>query len=181
LCVLQQSGVALEGPPFQSLQFLVRDWSHFTDIEEKDPKLAEKASEKYLQDCFKERKHDDAGLRERIKMSYDHVSCSLLPHPGKTMIRSTWDGNIEAIDRDFVLHVNHFIRQVFGSHSIPLKRSLIPGYITSLLPVFLFLFLFLFYPLVSNVMIILFVLLLFLFLFLFLCFLFLYIYIFIFV
>eukprot|EP00300_Choanocystis_sp_HF-7_P021003 c20716_g2_i1.p1 GENE.c20716_g2_i1~~c20716_g2_i1.p1 ORF type:complete len:584 (-),score=156.01 c20716_g2_i1:52-1770(-) len=107
----------------QHLYLLIRDWMHFTNAE--DLMLCEREELKYLEESLRPRQHD-GGSRDRILKSYRKVSCALLPHPGKKMAGRGWNGDLSAVDSEFIVHIDRFVRRLFG-HDLTLKQALIPG------------------------------------------------------
>ncbi|XP_005988852.1 atlastin-3 [Latimeria chalumnae] len=86
--------------PFQSLMFLVRDWS-FPYEYDFGLKGGMDFLEKRLQ--VRENQHEEIqNVRKHIHSCFTHVSCFLLPHPGLEVATSPhFDGRIKDIDHDF--------------------------------------------------------------------------------
>ncbi|XP_028982914.1 atlastin-2 isoform X2 [Betta splendens] len=86
--------------PFQSLTFLIRDWSypyeHHYGLEGGHAFL-----EKRLQ--VKENQHEELqNVRKHIHSCFSNISCFLLPHPGlKVATNPYFDGRLKDIDSDF--------------------------------------------------------------------------------
>jgi atlastin len=85
-------------PPFQTLQFLVRDWNEFEDLEQKDlddMKTLEASMTEYLTHVLatNEKSNDDlVSVRKHIKDCFETVDAFLLPHPGFEVIKKNYDG-----------------------------------------------------------------------------------------
>ncbi|XP_026111927.1 atlastin-2-like isoform X2 [Carassius auratus] len=86
--------------PFQSLMFLVRDWSypyeHAFGLDGGNQFL-----EKRLQ--VKQNQHEELqNVRKHINSCFSKISCFLLPHPGlKVAINPHFDGRLQDIDDEF--------------------------------------------------------------------------------
>ncbi|XP_026077790.1 atlastin-2-like isoform X1 [Carassius auratus] len=86
--------------PFQSLMFLIRDWSypyeHSFGLEGGNEFL-----EKRLQ--VKQNQHEELqNVRKHINSCFSKISCFLLPHPGlKVAINPHFDGRLQDIDGEF--------------------------------------------------------------------------------
>lgn len=98
------------GPPFQHLQFLVRDWQNFSD--EDDIPMCLKEMPEALDNAMVA-KVDDQGTRAEIKSAFNLIKCFLLPHPGKAMAHKSFDGSLETIDPAFLRLVDIFIQRLF--------------------------------------------------------------------
>jgi len=85
------AGEAKRLPPFQQLQFLVRDWQNFEDDDDVDKCLAEMP---VALDTALKQNVDDDGTREAIKAAFERLSCFLLPHPGIAMTKKKYDGDL---------------------------------------------------------------------------------------
>ncbi|XP_013390421.1 atlastin-2 [Lingula anatina] len=86
--------------PFQSLEFLVRDWSfpYEHDFGEKGGNgLLEKRLE------LKARQHEELqSLRKHIRSCFEKIGCFLLPHPGlKVATNPHFDGRLADIEEEF--------------------------------------------------------------------------------
>ncbi|XP_052354647.1 atlastin-2-like isoform X1 [Oncorhynchus keta] len=86
--------------PFQSLMFLIRDWSypyeHNYGLEG-----GKRFLEKRLQ--VKQNQHEELQtVRKHIHSCFSNIGCFLLPHPGlKVAINPMFDGRLKDIDGDF--------------------------------------------------------------------------------
>ncbi|XP_056251307.1 atlastin-2-like isoform X2 [Seriola aureovittata] len=86
--------------PFQSLMFLIRDWSypyeHYYGLEGGNTFL-----EKRLQ--VKQNQHEELqNVRKHIHSCFSNIGCFLLPHPGlKVATNPYFDGRLKDIDGDF--------------------------------------------------------------------------------
>eukprot|EP00457_Paulinella_chromatophora_P002455 gb/GEZN01002460.1/.p1 GENE.gb/GEZN01002460.1/~~gb/GEZN01002460.1/.p1 ORF type:complete len:591 (-),score=142.89 gb/GEZN01002460.1/:701-2374(-) len=103
------------GPPFQSLQFLVRDWQHFSD--ESDLARCLKEMPDALTTALKQNVDDD-GTREAIKAAFQNLSCFLLPHPGLPVTKKQYDGDLRVVQRDFWRLVTQYLNKVSIDSSV---------------------------------------------------------------
>lgn len=103
-----------EKKPFQTLQFLVRDWEHFEDdwtmaqcqeqvmkhlATHTDPKeVVENSTVIALHDLF----HD--------------IRCFCMPHPGLKITKATWSGDVADIGNDFVRFADALAGDIFDQH-----------------------------------------------------------------
>mmetsp|Transcript_82494 Transcript_82494/g.230024 ORF Transcript_82494/g.230024 Transcript_82494/m.230024 type:complete len:587 (-) Transcript_82494:131-1891(-) len=97
--------------PFQSLDFLVRDWRHFGDemsVEDCRKQMAEHLSRHVDPNRVREN-HSAQALRDMFR----RISCFCLPHPGRAVEKETWCGAHRDIDRDFLRMVDEYVREVF--------------------------------------------------------------------
>merc|ERR1712142_300251 len=62
----------LEMYPFQTIEFLIRDFPHFDDISDIPQCLSE--MEPYLEKILSSRSHDE-GTRDRIKQTFQNIKC----------------------------------------------------------------------------------------------------------
>jgi len=107
-------------PPFQRLEFLVRDWPLFEDGQSDEEMEASMAA--YLEEVFAERKADDlAFTREQIQACFQDISAWLLPHPGFAVTKLKYDGSTDQIDGLFKRSVSRFLDGVFSKGVAPKK------------------------------------------------------------
>ncbi|XP_031419463.1 atlastin-2-like isoform X2 [Clupea harengus] len=86
--------------PFQSLMFLIRDWSYPYE-HEYGLEGGKTFLEKRLQ--VKQNQHEELQtVRKHIHSCFSNIHCFLLPHPGlKVAINPNFDGRLHDIDEDF--------------------------------------------------------------------------------
>jgi atlastin len=105
--------------PFQRLQFLVRDWQNFDkEYHEGDTIEAFHAihaeMEKYLTEVLRTRESSDLqSTREQILRCFQKLDCFLLPHPGFSVVKKNYDGNIQRIQPEFRALINQYVRLIF--------------------------------------------------------------------
>jgi atlastin len=98
--------------PFQTLDFLVRDWKHF----KKDMTV------QACKDNMKEhlaRHTDPTRVRENstaemLNSMFQNIGCYCLPHPGFAIEDDDWTGAISDVGKDFFRFADLYIRDVFG-------------------------------------------------------------------
>jgi len=98
--------------PFQSLDFLVRDWRHFREnwtVEQCKEQMAEHFSKH-----VNPKKVVENSTAEALHSMFRRMQCFCLPHPGLTIERETWTGNVHDISSDFVRFVDAYVREVFS-------------------------------------------------------------------
>ncbi|XP_041645379.1 atlastin-2 isoform X2 [Cheilinus undulatus] len=94
--------------PFQSLMFLIRDWSypyeHKYGLEGGNHFL-----ERRLQ--VKQNQHEELqNVRKHIHSCFSNIGCFLLPHPGlKVATNPYFDGRLKDIDGDFKKHLTKLV------------------------------------------------------------------------
>uniref|UniRef100_A0A8C4R528 Atlastin GTPase 2 n=1 Tax=Eptatretus burgeri TaxID=7764 RepID=A0A8C4R528_EPTBU len=112
--------------PFQSLMFLVRDWSFPYEFQyglHGGMKLLEKRLK------VSENQHEELqSVRKHIHSCFSHIGCFLLPHPGLEVATNPYfDGRIADIDRKFKKHLlevvplllepkNLVVKEINGTH-----------------------------------------------------------------
>jgi len=108
-------------PPFQKLDFLVRDWQNYED--EEDEELMDKEMKEYLQSVFKERDAKDLQeTRQHISESFEQVSCFMLTHPGFAVTKKKYEGSVKAVDDTFLTLLDRYCRKVFDSKDLEPKQ-----------------------------------------------------------
>mmetsp|Transcript_33657 Transcript_33657/g.101393 ORF Transcript_33657/g.101393 Transcript_33657/m.101393 type:complete len:601 (-) Transcript_33657:48-1850(-) len=108
-------------PPFQRLEFLVRDWTEFDDDmtdADMDAQMAQ-----YLEEVMSSRAADDLQFtREQITQCFETLGCRLLPHPGFAVTKKAYDGSIGAIEPLFKRCAHGLMEHVFGAGALEPKR-----------------------------------------------------------
>jgi len=107
--------------PFQSLDFLVRDWANF-----EDEWTLEKCKEQMAQHRDRHlnpEKVVENSTAEALQCMFERIECWCLPHPGLKINKATWTGNVDDIDPDFVRFLDEYVHQVF-SEGLKVKRIL---------------------------------------------------------
>uniref|UniRef100_A0A8C7DW98 Atlastin-1 n=1 Tax=Naja naja TaxID=35670 RepID=A0A8C7DW98_NAJNA len=107
--------------PFQSLIFLVRDWSfpyEFTYGAEGGAKFLEKRLK------VSGNQHEELqNVRKHIHSCFTNISCFLLPHPGlKVATNPNFDGKLREIDDDFIKNLKILIPWLLSPKSLDVKE-----------------------------------------------------------
>ena len=104
--------------PFQQLDFLVRDWQNFTDEDDMEGCLREIDS--YKDSFFTERSAEDLKTtRDQINNCFQKLGVFLLPNPGKEVMRKTYNGDIHAVDKNFLVLLGFYIEHIFQTCLMP--------------------------------------------------------------
>ncbi|CAJ0956253.1 unnamed protein product [Ranitomeya imitator] len=107
--------------PFQTLMFLVRDWSFPYEY----PYGAE-GGDKFLEKRLrvKEHQHEEIqNVRKHIHSCFTNVSCFLLPHPGlKVATSPQFDGRLKDIAPEFTEQLSELVPLVLGPRSLMEKE-----------------------------------------------------------
>jgi len=100
-------------PPFQRLEFLVRDWTEFEEsLSDGD---MEQQMATYLDEVMALRHADDLQFtREQISQCFESIGCRLLPHPGFAVTSKKYDGSTAVVEPLFKRCVDRFMRSVFS-------------------------------------------------------------------
>nr|XP_018670379.2 guanylate-binding protein 1-like [Ciona intestinalis] len=107
-------------PPFQGLIFLIRNWE-MTDFDN-----GIKGGKKYLKTVTEVQLEENRMVRQNLKTSFSQVSCSLMPHPGKTVaLRKAKDDSaisICDIDKEFLETADGLAKQLFKRENVLVKK-----------------------------------------------------------
>lgn len=119
--------------PFQSLDFLVRDWKHYKKEMNIDTCRAQ--MKEHLGRHVDPAKVREASTAEVLTSMFHGIDCFCLPHPGFALEDDDWKGTIADISPDFIRMADVYIRDVFqtnlsskkilGSELTPLTFSLV--------------------------------------------------------
>uniref|UniRef100_A0A3Q2YII4 Atlastin GTPase 2 n=1 Tax=Hippocampus comes TaxID=109280 RepID=A0A3Q2YII4_HIPCM len=107
--------------PFQSLMFLIRDWSfpyeHDYGLEGGDAFLS-----KRLQ--VKQNQHEELqNVRKHIRSCFSNIGCFLLPHPGlKVSTNPRFDGRLRDIDGDFKRELSRLVPLLLAPERLVVKE-----------------------------------------------------------
>lgn len=112
-------------PPFQRLEFLVRDSSTIAKLSS-DPGQAVDHMSSYLDSVFSQVNLKDLRtVRGQILECFRDISCYMLPHPGEVVAEEpSFTGDIDQIRDKFRVLVERYVHVVFDEQLEP-KRS--PG------------------------------------------------------
>ncbi|CAK9040794.1 unnamed protein product [Durusdinium trenchii] len=99
--------------PFQSLDFLVRDWRHFRDdwtVEQCKDQM-----QQHLSRHVNPQKMVENSTAEALHAMFKRLNCFCLPHPGLIIEKDTWSGNVSDINKDFIRFMDLYVRDVFST------------------------------------------------------------------
>mmetsp|Transcript_80005 Transcript_80005/g.232288 ORF Transcript_80005/g.232288 Transcript_80005/m.232288 type:complete len:592 (+) Transcript_80005:106-1881(+) len=105
--------------PFQSLDFLVRDWANFED--DWTMEQCKEQMNKHLDKHVNPDKVVENGTAESLQRMFDRIGCHCLPHPGLKIQKAAWSGTVTDIDRDFIRFIDDYVREVFTVGLTPKK------------------------------------------------------------
>ncbi|KAK6749297.1 hypothetical protein RB195_001727 [Necator americanus] len=107
--------------PFQSLQFLVRDWS-FPYEAEFGYDGGQKIMEERLQVSAKQ--HPELQqLRQHIRSCFESISCFLMPYPGiKVATNPAFTGSLADIEPEFQQQLRIMIPRLLDSNNLAMKE-----------------------------------------------------------
>lgn len=110
-----------QAKPFQTLLFLVRDWS-FPYEAEYGFQGGERLLEKRLQ--ITDRQHPEhQQLRQHVRSCFEKISCFLMPHPGlKVAVNPEFRGQIDDIDAEFQQQLRSLIPRLLDAENLVLKK-----------------------------------------------------------
>ena len=109
--------------PFQTIEFLVRDWQHFDADEDGEIEPLEEEMSAYLEKVLGEREAQELqNTREHIKMCFDEISCYMLTHPGMAVMNKKYDGDTKKIDTVFLKLLDRFCKNVLGGKCLQPKK-----------------------------------------------------------
>ncbi|XP_063803626.1 atlastin-1 isoform X2 [Pseudophryne corroboree] len=107
--------------PFQSLIFLVRDWSFPYEFS-----YGADGGTKFLEKRLKvsENQHEELqNVRKHIHSCFTNISCFLLPHPGLTVATNPkFDGKLIEIDEEFIRNLKVFIPWLLSPENLDIKE-----------------------------------------------------------
>lgn len=105
--------------PFQSLDFLVRDWRNY----KKDwpVEKCEEQMEEHLSRHVDPTKVRENSTAEALQSMFNRIKCFCLPHPGLIIEEEDWTGKVADISREFIRFVDLYVYQVFTEGLAPKK------------------------------------------------------------
>uniref|UniRef100_A0A3B5R8S1 Atlastin GTPase 1 n=1 Tax=Xiphophorus maculatus TaxID=8083 RepID=A0A3B5R8S1_XIPMA len=106
--------------PFQSLIFLVRDWSFPYEFP-----YGQDGGMKFLEKRLKvKNQHEELqNVRKHIHSCFTNISCFLMPHPGlKVATNPHFDGRIKEIDGEFINNLKILVPWILSPRNIDVKE-----------------------------------------------------------
>uniref|UniRef100_A0A8C3IC39 Atlastin GTPase 1 n=1 Tax=Chrysemys picta bellii TaxID=8478 RepID=A0A8C3IC39_CHRPI len=107
--------------PFQSLIFLVRDWSFPYEFS-----YGADGGSEFLEKRLKVsgNQHEELqNVRKHIHSCFTNISCFLLPHPGlKVATNPNFDGKLKEIDDEFIKNLKVLIPWLLSPESLDVKE-----------------------------------------------------------
>uniref|UniRef100_A0A665T9U4 Atlastin-1 n=1 Tax=Echeneis naucrates TaxID=173247 RepID=A0A665T9U4_ECHNA len=107
--------------PFQSMIFLVRDWSFPYEFS-----YGQEGGMKFLEKRLKisENQHEELqNVRKHIHSCFTNISCFLMPHPGlKVATNPNFDGRIKEIDGEFINNLKVLVPWLLSPRNIDVKE-----------------------------------------------------------
>ncbi|XP_072016798.1 atlastin-1-like [Amphiura filiformis] len=110
-----------EAKPFQSLMFLVRDWSYPYEYD-----YGEEGGKKVLDRKLKQSNNQHEELqqvRRHIHACFHKIACFLMPHPGLAVARNPkFDGRLADIDAEFKKYLEMLAPSLLSPSSLLVKE-----------------------------------------------------------
>uniref|UniRef100_A0A668A1A1 Atlastin-1 n=1 Tax=Myripristis murdjan TaxID=586833 RepID=A0A668A1A1_9TELE len=107
--------------PFQSMIFLVRDWSFPYEFP-----YGQEGGMKFLEKRLKisENQHEELqNVRKHIHSCFTNISCFLMPHPGlKVATNPHFDGRIKEIDSQFINNLQVLVPWLLSPRNLDVKE-----------------------------------------------------------
>lgn len=106
--------------PFQSLMFLIRDWSNNDEYQ-----YGEIDGLKYLSETLKidTKQHEELKkIRNHIRSCYENLKCFLLPHPGLEAVDDKYfQGKISDLEDEFIVSLKELAKALLAKENIVVK------------------------------------------------------------
>merc|ERR1719203_912117 len=100
-----------EVKPFQSLDFLVRDWANFEDTW--TMKECREQMREHLARHVDPTKVVEKSTPEALQAMFERIGCFCMPHPGLKIQRAAWSGAVKDISPDFIRFIDEYVQEVF--------------------------------------------------------------------
>ena len=119
---IRDSGKSGGDAPFQHIDYLIRDYSNFTN--EKNRSSCIKEMQTYRDNFMSPRNTEDLNeTRNQIKQCYSVIDVFCLPHPGLSVSNVHYDGKIREIQAPFLNLLNYYISNLFTGKLEPIEIS----------------------------------------------------------
>jgi atlastin len=119
------SVVSDQPKPFQQIEFLVRDWQHFDEVDEDEGNLEkmEGSMKKYIDKVLAARNAKDLqDTREHIVNCFEKITCYGLCHPGTVVTKKSYGGEIGVLDETFLKLLVRYCERVFDPQNLQAKE-----------------------------------------------------------
>lgn len=121
---LRSKGGVAEGRirPFQTLEFLVRDWPHYQD--NSSVEVGRLMMLEHLEQYMDPEVSEDTQSIDSLARMFDNIDVWCLPHPSLTIERETWDGNLKVIEPQFWRFMDKYLDKIFGEKELCAKTTM---------------------------------------------------------
>ena len=116
----RDTGVKSE--PFQTLEFLVRDWPHYE--ENCSFGDARNMMESHLDQYFNPQKSQDTKSVDALRDLFHNIDVWCLPHPSLKIENESWDGSLAVIEKPFWRFIDSYLEKVFAPAELQAKQNL---------------------------------------------------------
>lgn len=107
--------------PFQSLLFLVRDWSYPYEYDY-GAEGGSKVLDRKLSTQNAKRHEELQEVRKHIRSCFEQISCFLMPHPGLAVARhKAFDGRLADIDKEFLQNLEDLAPLLLSPENLVVK------------------------------------------------------------
>jgi len=108
--------------PFQTLEFLVRDWPHFQE----NCSLSDARSmmKSHLDQYFDPKKSEDTKSVKALGSLFQDIDVWCLPHPSLKIERDSWNGDLVVIEKEFWRFIDGYMERIFSPAQLQAKENL---------------------------------------------------------
>jgi len=106
--------------PFQTLEFLVRDWPHYDPDQtvESGREMMVKHLGQYLE------KSEDMSSMDSLKGMFSDIDVWCLPHPSLQIERETWKGDLSVVEPEFWRFLDTYMTKIFSAEHLRANTTL---------------------------------------------------------
>jgi len=108
--------------PFQTLEFLVRDWPHYADGSSVE--AGRKMMLSHLDQYMDPKVSEDTQSIDTLQKMFENLDVWCLPHPSLTIERESWDGDLKVIEPQFWRFIDQYFEKIFSSKELSAKTTL---------------------------------------------------------
>ncbi|CAJ1375088.1 unnamed protein product [Effrenium voratum] len=108
--------------PFQTLEFLVRDWPHYQ--ENCSIMDGKKMMKTHLDQYFSSERSEDTRSVEALSGMFRNIDVWCLPHPSLKIERESWDGDLAVIEKSFWRFIDGYLEKIFDPAELRAKAIL---------------------------------------------------------